>query len=41
MNHQTNNQMAPQDALDTLLDVMGMHIAFDLPLVPTSEELAA
>jgi len=41
MNNQTNNQMAPQDAFDTLLDVMGMHIAFDLPLIPTAEELAA
>lgn len=40
MNYKTNNQMAPQDAFDTLLDVMGMHLAFDLPLIPTAEELA-
>ena len=33
--------MAPQDAFNVLLDVMGMHIAFGMPLIPTAEELAA
>jgi len=40
MNNQTNTQ-ATQDTLGVLLDVMSMHKAFGLPLIPTAEELAA